>query len=430
MELYPYARPEARGYEALRAAHARVRPQIDAAIAASRRPVLGLLYSDRYEEIPTESGSIEYRMLPPSEDPAQSGLLIEVLLPWLGHARGNAQLITFDAITAAQAQDADRSAASLAAVFDTARLVGQEHTLIASLVAIAIQSMGETALLRIVHEHPHLLDESHLTALAHTLSASGRITRDLDLETERRMFGDFLQRAYTDDGHGDGRLTAEGVRLARLVEAITIDGADLENSLLTPVAGPLAMVAFGSRRDQDEINARLIDLAEALLAAPPGSAENLRLQEEITRQEESLGSDRRYAMAAALTPALTRAVENAHRVKARTDATLTTIALHIHHRRTGRWPDSLAELTPHLLPSVPEDPFDPGQPIKFLLIDNTPHIYFIGADGEDNAASDPVAPANEQAVSSLSQRYRPGHSHPAADPKHRGDWIIYPPTPN
>ncbi len=424
MEQYPYARPDARAYDELRAAHARVRPQIDAAIAASRRPVLGLLYSDRYEEVPAEDGSIEYRMLPPSDDPAQSGLLIEVLLPWLGHARSNAQLIAFDAFAAAQSQDADRVGASLETVFDTARLIGQEHTLIASLVAIAIQSTGETALLQILHEHPNLLDESHLAALAHSAAVSGRIARDLDLETERRVFADFLQRAYTDDGHGDGHLTAEGLRLARYVDAITIDGADLENSLLTPVAGPLAMVAFGSRRDQDEINARLIDLAGALLAAPPGSAESFRIRKEIAKQEETLGSSRRYAMAATLTPALTRAVENAHRARAHTNATLTTIALHIHHQRTGRWPDTLEELTPALLPTIPEDPFDPGRPIKYRLIDGVPHVYFVGSNGQDNQARRPDD-KNIPSVSSLSDRYT---RSPSTAPEFQADWIIYPPT--
>ena len=122
-----------------------------------------------------------------------------MLLPALGQARGIAQLIAFDALLAARDNNPDRAAESLTAIFNTARLIGQEHTLIASLVAIAIQTEGENMLLHILYNHPDLLNESHLAAIAHTAAVSGRTARQLDFATERRMFGDFLQRAYTDD---------------------------------------------------------------------------------------------------------------------------------------------------------------------------------------------------------------------------------------
>lgn len=426
-ERFPYAPSHARGYAELVAAHARVRPQIDDALAASRLPTLGILYSDRYEQVTNEYGTIEYRMLPPTEDPALGGNLIGVLLPWITHARSNAKLIAFDAVLAARDNNPDRAAESLTAIFDTARLIGQEHTLISSLVAIAIQTMGETVLLHIIHDHPNLLSESHLAAIAHTAAVSGRIARDLDFETERRMFGDFLQRAYTDDGHGDGRLTAEGIRLAILMNGVTPgEPDDIARTDILPVrfTGPVAMLAFGSRRDQREIHASLMNLAEALLATSPGSPEQKRLREEVQVVEHELGANPRMRIAAILTPAFTRAVATAHQSHAHTNATLTTIALYIHHQRTGRWPETLAELTPHLLPAVPEDPFDPGSPIKYRLIDGVPHIYFVGSNGQDNQARRPNAKDTSE-VSSLSARYDNG---PATNPEAQADWIIYPPA--
>jgi hypothetical protein len=423
----PLALPTDPGYDQLIAAHRQLLPEINAAIAASRLPTLGVLYSDRYEEFTDEHGQTRYRVLPPTEDPALGGNLIGVLLPWLGDARNTARLIGFDAVLAARADNPERAAESLTAVFDTARLVGREHTLIASLVAMAVQGLGESVLLHILHNHPDLLTESHLTAIAHTAAVSGRIARNLDFDTERRMFGDFLQRAYTDDGRGDGHLTAEGALLTILMTSGTGDAGPYDepgyNTLPTRFAGPVAMVAFGSRRDQQAFYDRLMDLAEALLAAPPGSTNRQRLLEEVKVLERELETNPRARMAALLTPAFTRSIETAHKSHA-ADATLTTIAVHIHHKRTGRWPDTLAELTPHLLPAIPQDPFDPGQPIKYRLIDNTPHIYFVGADAIDNNATRPT-PKAERDVSSLELRYAGDFT---TKPNVRDtDWIIFPP---
>lgn len=425
-EHFPYSPPDAPLYDRLLTAYTTVRPQLDAALAASRLPTLGILYSDRYEEVTNEYGATELKMLPPTEDPALSGNLIEILLPWLGHARNNTTLIAFDAVLAARDNNPDRAAESLTAIFNTARLIGQEHTLIASLVAIAVQSEGENVLLQILHNHPDLLSGSRLTAIAHTAAVSGRTARDLDFATERRTFGDFLQRAYTDDRHGDGRLTAQGLHLARLMNGLSSDGYDdLAHNDILPMRfiGPVTMLTYGSRRDQQDVHARMMDLAESLLAAEPGSAESARLHEDAAKLEAQLDSGPRYTMAAILTPAFTRAVDSAHRARAHTDATLTTIALHIHHQRTGRWPDALADLTPNLLPSIPADPFDPGRPIKYRLIDGVPHVYFTGRNGQDNHAQR-AEPKHVPTISSLSGHLTRG---PSTAPEYQADWIIFPP---
>lgn len=423
----PFASPDDRAYDQLIAAHQRLLPEINAVIAASRLPTLGVLYSDRSEEFTDEHGQTRYRILTPTENPALGGNVIEVLLPWLGETRTIARLLAFDAFLAARDGNPDRTAESLTAVFNTARLVGDEHTLIASLVALAVQSLGESVLLHILRDHPDLLSESHLTAIAHTAATSGRTARRLDFETERRMFGDILQRAYTDDGQGDGRLTAEGIRLVlEMNDVMSSDDDDRLDILPMRFTGPVTMITFGSRREQREMHNRLMDVAENLLAAPPGSPESQRLLEQVHELEDELGSDPRVSMAALITPAFTRAVETAHKSQAATDAALTTIALHIHHQRTGRWPDTLAELTPHLLPAIPEDPFDPNRPIKYRLIEGVPHVYFVGANGIDNHAT--RALANQHAdITSFTTRYNPD---PDTLAQIQGlDWIVFPPDP-
>lgn len=422
---FPISRPEMPGYDDLVAAHDRLRLQINAAIEASRRPTLGFLYSDRHERTSVD-GVWVTEVLPPSDDPTLGTPLIGVLLPWLGQSRGIAQLIAFDAILA------DRAARSFAAVLDTARLVGREHTLIASLVALSIQNLAESVLLRTLHEHPDLFSESHLTALAHTAADAGRVSRDLDFATERRFFGDFLQRVYTDDGNGNGRLTAEGIQMFRQIGGVMndfgLDPLKIKNESITPITGPVAMLAYGTRRDQLDMHDLLIDIAEQSLSIPHSSPIQLELRAKMIEAVIETQRNPRYWMVSLFVPAFHPAIETAHKSDAHTDATLTTLALHIHHQRTGRWPDTLAELTPALLPTIPEDPFDPGQPIKYRLVEGKPNVYFVGADGQDNHAARPVEQATTESVSSLERRFMQGRVSPSPLPADRGDWIIFPPS--
>lgn len=428
----PFATRHDTGYDRVLAAYQHVRPLIDAAVEASQRPVLGIIFSDRYEDYFNDDGVYIFNTFPPTEDPAQGRPMIEVLLPWLGHARRSAKLIAFDAIIAAQNDDADRATSSLMAVFHIARLTGNEHTVIASRVALAIQTEAERVLLHILH-HPALLTEPHLTKIAHTASASISVARQLDFASERHMFEDVLQRTYTDDGRGDGRLTPQGIRsLSEIVDFYPFDPSSdplrITHNAAGRLTGPVAMATYGSRAELRDMHDRLISHAEAMLLESPASPAQQKHRVELTKALENLHGSPRYWMAFLMAPALSASVDSAHRAQAHTNATLTTIALHIHHQRTGQWPDTLTELTPHLLPTIPEDPFDPGRPIKYRLIDGVPHIYFIGSDAEDNHATRPTE-ATEGDVSSLERRYTLPPTDPSTLPPNQGDWIIFPPSP-
>jgi hypothetical protein len=52
------------------------------------------------------------------------------------------------------------------------------------------------------------------------------------------------------------------------------------------------------------------------------------------------------------------------------------------------WPESLAQLEPRFLASVPADPFD-GKPFKYLLRPEGPLVYSIGADEDDDGGVPP-----------------------------------------
>jgi hypothetical protein len=363
--------------------------------------------------------------------------LVGVLLPWLAETRNHARLFAFDAVLAARNGEPERAVSSLSAVFNTARLIGQEHTLIASLVAIAIQALGEDVLLRMLHDHPGILDAQHLRDLAHVIAASSQVAQRLDFATEQRMFRDMLQRAYTLEADGDGRLTPQALELINeFIEPdfdFFLDVTVVSPSAATRFAGPVAMVAYGSRRDQEEMYDRLIAIAEAMLQESPGSAQYARLHERNQALASQFQDSARYWMVQRLAPAFERSVSSAHSSAAHTDATLVVIALHVHHQQTGQWPQTLSELTPGLLPQIPDDPFDPAGQIKYRVIDNTPFVYFIGSNGVDNAGTHPKSASLIRGVRSFELRYGRGYPYGlSADPtvpENQADWVIYPPHP-
>lgn len=75
------------------------------------------------------------------------------------------------------------------------------------------------------------------------------------------------------------------------------------------------------------------------------------------------------------------------------DVVVTAIALKRFQFKHGKWPETLAELTPDFLPSVPIDPND-GRPLKYHPnADGTYRLYSVGEDGMDDGG-DPTNTAS------------------------------------
>ena len=70
------------------------------------------------------------------------------------------------------------------------------------------------------------------------------------------------------------------------------------------------------------------------------------------------------------------------------EATRIMIAAEIFAAGNGRAPDSLDELVPHILPTLPKDPMT-ERPFGYTLLDDDPDgrpflLYYVGADGVDD----------------------------------------------
>src|SRR5262249_48383417 len=91
--------------------------------------------------------------------------------------------------------------------------------------------------------------------------------------------------------------------------------------------------------------------------------EPLHLQEPKMRELEE-ASRSLPPLARLLMPSSTKVAMAFRRCQAETRCTIAAVAAERFRIATGRWPESLAELTPKYLPAAPLDPFD-GKPLRY-----------------------------------------------------------------
>ena len=432
------AAPEHVGYDEYRAFLRRIEPTIDIAAKAAHLPTIGGLYSDRTEEIELDDGNLKVtRTIPHADNPQDTDSVIGTLLPWLGQVRIVSNLLLVDAAFAARDSDADRVTDRIEASALYAALTADDHFLIASLLAIAMQLNTEQSLLRILRDQPDLFSEQDLVRLSHRLASTANKAQTMDLTWEYNAFDDILQRIFTDDGHGDGRLTASGFEDLLDEIAPVVGNRQAEDQFTgttTPsnigrIIGPVALLTVASRAEHADLYRRLMSHIDRAIDAPSAASSFDHLDDFEAEFNRTVVASDAYPVLRVMVPAMEKSVHTMYTARAHTGATLIALAAHIQHQRTGAWPASVEELVPHLLPEAPQDPFNPAHPLKIIVRDGQLIVYSVGADGDDDrgtAEPDGTGSFDHHTVRNLSARFGDQTTR-AADPIPDADWVIYPP---
>jgi hypothetical protein len=336
--------------------------------------------------------------------------LAAVLLPYLAELRTLGRLLALDAHRAAEAGDGALVTADLEAILGIAGHTGETPILINDLVSLSLIRKAVSTLGQVLSVQPEVMADGQLHDLAHRLAAVRRGRLEVRLESERLWFLDLMQRLYTDDGAGGGRLTAQGLQSLVYV-------GDPASSQVGPLAPVAALVVAGRREMTGEFN-RLFSLAEAEMAKPLWRQDIGQVDREVERLKRSLVYTYRYWPVVTLMPALAKAGRQPELARQECDAVCVVIGLELYRRRTGYWPASLDALVPDLLPVVPPDRFD-GKPLRYRLVEGRPLVYSIGSDRDDDQGRTPPAPAGRSMVPRASQVDLDGA--PRAD----GDWVLW-----
>ncbi len=385
---------------------------LDEVRQAAGRPIMGTLITDRYANDPPTT--IE-DFLPPNRQPAQQDFVLWALLPTLGDARNAAKLLAFDAHRSAHAGDAERTIENIRDIIRIANQCEREPFLISDLVAIAIAQLAAGTTIEILDRNPSLFDDAHLLAFSELFLSDALQAATIDFSHERMVQQDFLQRIYTDDGRGSGRITPDSFKA---IEELADDTTQIVPAALFPILAVLIA-------DRAELSAAFdegIRLAELMVQSPADHYPSWAERERKLRHPAPIDTFR-FTLLMILEPALAKTAQTQVQARTRLQATAARLALEHYKLTEGRYPDTLAELIPTYLPELPQDPFDPGHPLHYLLHDGVPYIYSVGSNGVDDGATptpEGTNPANLEAR--FADPAGPSPNAPNAD------WILFPPT--
>lgn len=243
----------------------------------------------------------------------------------------------------------------------------------------------------ILAKNPEVLDQHRWLEIQEAINGfGGGGPLQFDFTGEAMFFQDSLQREYTDNGSGDGRMTDYGVRL--MFE-------NAPDSLFASVVRPIVPFIVQSR----------VECTDAILELHRRNTEEQRTTwipcDAIVSNcinWKSLCTTLREEPSREMFHRLEQYINHILLINTERDATIVAIALVLFHQDTGEWPERLEELTPKYVAAIPTDPAD-GQPIRYRVVDGRPLIYSIGADRHDHQGQ-----------------------NPRDFEQHGGDWVLFP----
>jgi hypothetical protein len=272
-------------------------------------------------------------------------------------ARRVARLLAADAALRAEDQDPDGALDSCRAILGTARSIGDEPTLISSLVRISIDSTAIKSTQRV---------------LGHGEPSDAALAQ--------------LQTLILDEKAQPLLLTAANGERAFLIELIRrLENGKVRHSTLISGTGERFVISVaGGFSNQQALALEWMNAAVAIAQRPTHEQRALWAEWEAAFSQTYQGMIKRFteALPRLLTPAMSSGATAFLRSQTELGATAILIAAERQRRRTGQWPASIQEMDPSLLPEAPVDPFT-GKPFKIEHRDGQLSIYSLGPNGRD-----------------------------------------------
>jgi len=326
--------------------------------------------------------------------------LIMAAIPPFSGLRHLANMLRADAIAAGQTGDGKRLLKDIESTFNLSRQVGENGFLFLRLMSLATSEIAMEEVEYTLREHPALIKKNDWLVLSRRLSEPKVAADLLSFDQERMHFDDMLQRAFTDDGSGNGRLTAEGVSFG---EGTMFSQADDPNRRWwTKAVQPITGLITPSRRKLEQQFTKAMDMAE----------DNLKVAIRDAKWPEETIWKGDFPVNLFL-PSYRGSQIAVERLLGHRDGVVTGIALELYRQEHGSYPDTLNALVPALLREVPLDRIT-GAPIHYRIVSGRPLLYSVGADRKDD---------NGQYELNSQQA---GFWAAGDGDIPKGDWVLYP----
>jgi hypothetical protein len=431
-QSWPYMPGDAKWTEACAWVDAH-RDAISLIHTAARRPVFGAPFlvsvHEEHSLAPMTADGIDLSAFKLAD---ASTPLIDVRIAESGQLRHFARVLIVEARHAAELGDQDRAVTAIESIVGMARHVGQGDLLIQEFFAnvLATQACLITNEL-IAHGG---FTPANLTRLSRAIERIDDATVATTFAGEKLFMLDMLQRCYTDDGSGDGRLTAAGLRLIRDIEHNANPNSQdpLIPALFNAALAPAIIAATATRAETWSLCERGYNAAAAESKTPLWQRGDSTLDTDIVQLRDGWRQMRRvHLIPMLLFPALGRASLAPETTLQYRDATLTALALEQYRLANDRYPTKLDDLVPDFLSGgLLPDRYD-GTPLKYALTSpTTPILYSIGTDRIDDGGRGPSDPQRDAEVQSFRSPARIASmlGQPGGSSWLRGDWLLYDPA--
>ena len=340
-------------------------------------------------------------------DKLLEGATIGILLPHIQQFRDAARLLHVDTRLAVAQGDQERALANIKSVHGLGEQAADVPLFVCGLVGYAVHGIGFCITDEVIVENPDFFDANHLLELQQYIE-NLKLPEGNKLAFEQNLAKDLIQRIYSDDGNGDGRVTAVGAELKQILIHGLFRTASEEESpwydarFFRSVSAPVTLFTAPTRHEMETIIADSHKEWIERIQRPMWEVEVTEWDEYLKRQDDS-------GLLQALIPGIA-SVKTARELKlAYRDAVLLALACHRYHKANQEWPTSLDQLVGEWLKDTPIDRIN-GKPLNFRIKDNAPVIYSLGHDGDDDGGVNTDSTA------------------PWLDKTGDGDWIVWPQT--
>ena len=357
------------------------------------------------------------------------GSPLYILLPHIQAMRTGARILTVDTRWAIEQGDSDRVVANIEAILGIGRQAADSNFLVGSLVGYACAGIGFDLIEEVLTEHPDCLNQNQLAQLQRSLENEDP-TKWMNIQGERAFVMDTIQRVYTDDGNGDGRVTATGIGVMQHISSANFMASPLEGSEEEPyfkaaiyVAAPASLFLIASRKETTTVAEKFLQQFEDQIDRPYWE----KAKNETDFEEFLAANERRHFLLANLMPAFNQVRLAMIRTMARRDGVVVGIAGQRHYLKYGEWPNSFDQLSPEFIIEFPLDPMN-GQFLRVKAEHHGVLAYSVGHDLDDDGGAMPV----------YGRRYRDHRGKFIGNPPHAfvggdsnatdfdADWILWP----
>jgi hypothetical protein len=276
---------------------------------------------------------------------------------YLGEFRQSFHLIALEASFHAQNNQPDAAIESISTLFSLARFLEKEPLIISQLVRIACQTKALEALEYVINQIK--FSDQQLNAISRTIED----TKNPDA----MLYGFAGERACGMD-----------IFTKPTEQKLALLGGQAIPASLIPLYAAIGMA------DQDAIS-YLDIMSKSVQACKLPLKERLEVAKSIDTEIGEIPKIR--YLAKAMTPAVARVTEMDCRIMSRLDGARVALAVERYRLANGKLPESLKDLVPTFLESVPIDPFD-SKPLKYKKLDPGFVIYSIGEDRQDDGGKE------------------------------------------